>query len=736
MKRISPLLLTVLMLAQLQLHGQQYQVRLTGFEQLSEYEFGFLLQLRNPSPDAATTGAWAYNSGQYQICLDEGMLNGGQFMSVFMEVDATVSQLPEGQQLTGDDFFFSRHHGALALNSPCMQWGSQLLLLDHNRWVTLSGFRVKLRDASGDGFLNLASVWPGGFFRLENTRVFAAPYCLDDAGAARRSPSAGVRELQKTAHCLWLEPADVPLAGFWFYGSGPWHDAARWNQALLQASGGYLQQLPGPGQNVVIHGMALISRGHDVVLGQGAGGQGGMLRVAPEEDAGLIIGPGASLSVDWLESPRTAGVVMQSGGSLIQGRGRAAARVERLVAVQGLPNAEAWQLLAPPVAGQPLEAWAAGARRLLTWDAPGGAWCSYPDQPEWQAIHPRGELIAGRGYLGSFGAGQLLAFEGWLVAGDLACNWQPTTFSEGWLLPGNPFAAALSWDHPAWQLHNLCHSAWLWDAAAGSYRVISPGRGEVIPAGEAFFVHVVRGDRQAGLLLPAAARVHHHLLDPPQPVPRLQLLAFDPATGFSQPLVIASGLQAAQGFDPRYDAPFLQGFAPAFYSLKQGRALAVNTLPELVPGMQLSLGFTGQGRGWYSISLQQALPGLAVTLVDHALHSSQLLDINKPYHFSWQPGEDTQRFELLLGEEASHSPGQPPQATLLVLQGNTLYARGSAASHGGLLQVFDTGGRLLLQQSLPPGQQHQLPLGNMAPGIVVMQLIGPRGVIRGKGMVF
>ncbi len=255
------------------LFGQDYQAQMTNFQQVSESEFQFDIQLRNARTDPATN-AWAYNSSQFQIDLNTAMFNGGQLLSANLTVDNTTTDLPPNQQLGDADFFYAGPNSALATNSPSMGNGSVLLLLDHGDWKTISRFSVKLSNAAGTGLKNWQDIDPEFVFRLNQTIVFSVPYDLN-GGVATRKENSSVSVLNKTASDLIIDNIDRQLAGYWFSGDGNWADNSGWNNVTNENA----NTLPGANSNAIINGNCTIQGTSSYSLLPDGNGNGGELTV-------------------------------------------------------------------------------------------------------------------------------------------------------------------------------------------------------------------------------------------------------------------------------------------------------------------------------------------------------------------------------------------------------------------------------------------------------------------------
>jgi hypothetical protein len=278
--RVQLLLALLILLFVNPLWSQDYQTRMTNFAQVSESEFQFDIQIRNARPDPQNTGAWAYNSAQYQIVINTAIANGGQIQTSYLTVDNSETDLPPNQQLEDGDFFYAGPNMALATNSPSMQYGSELMFMNNGEWRTISRFIVKLRNAAGDGFNNWADIDPGFVFLLDQTIVFSVPFDVV-SGKAYRQTGSSVSVLNKTASDLIIDVPDRQLAGYWFSGNGIWADAARWNNVTTEN----MNTLPGANSNAIINGNCTIAgaKAFYSLLPDGSGNGGELTILTGEE---------------------------------------------------------------------------------------------------------------------------------------------------------------------------------------------------------------------------------------------------------------------------------------------------------------------------------------------------------------------------------------------------------------------------------------------------------------------
>lgn len=256
--------------------AQNYELKLTNFEQVSEYELKFDLEIKN------TRGTpWAYNSGYFAIGFNPDLMNSGQFVNDYLTVDNTSSDLTAEQKLGDGDFFFSIPNTALQTNAKLTSTGTPVMLLDDSQPRTIATFLVKLRN--GSGFLNFGSVDASLAFIVAINQVFECQYYMDGS-IAKRGAAPGVfgptTLLSANPSDYVLDVPDRQIAGFWYYGDGDWDEVANWNSVLKLANSGYVQTLPGPNANAIINGNVTVTTDESMLPDlTKVGGNGGELTV-------------------------------------------------------------------------------------------------------------------------------------------------------------------------------------------------------------------------------------------------------------------------------------------------------------------------------------------------------------------------------------------------------------------------------------------------------------------------
>ncbi len=428
----------------------------------------------------------------------------------------------------------------------------------------------------------------------------------------------------------------------------------------------------------------------------------------------------------------SAGLLLHSGpggtASLIHHSHDTPATVERYIegstGNQTTGSGWNWHLISSPVENQVIdEDWLSGeqdeAYDFFFWDEQDQEWTDLDD--EGGEVH---FFIPGRGYRISYTAPTTRRFEGHLNVSDVEDLTMVKTSGGtlGWNLLGNPFASALRWNDPHWELeHDIGGVAKTWDNQQKSYKDILDG--EVIPAMNGFFVYYAgqdEGPRQ--FTIPSASRTHD-----PTPWykkgrgPLFRLAARDITGHSSQEVILRFLPEATVGFDLAYDALFVGGYAPEFYFMDEGLRFSTRSLPALSEDLALQLGFVKNPSTLFQLELLDDVPGYQLYVYDQVLSKEHALSADKPYEFTSAAGDPEYRFDLRFvsdGLDATEA-GESDMLTIYVAQG-VLHLHLREEQPGSRLQLFDTSGRSLIDRRVGKGLHHQKVL-NIPPGIYILR---------------
>jgi len=348
---------------------------------------------------------------------------------------------------------------------------------------------------------------------------------------------------------------------------------------------------------------------------------------------------------------------IESGGSYIQNgtltvTGTTSA--ERYIAAADWSNnLDGWHLLSSPVASQAISGTftptgAGNDYDFYRWNETSYTW-------ENQKVHGFSPFVVGKGYLVAYEQAGTKTFSGTLNIADITTwtNLTRTTPGDtmGWNLIGNPYPCAIEWGGANWSLNNIAAIAKVWNEASSAYIDIypSPTSPYIIPAMNGIMVQVtvVAG---GSLIIPAADRTHSTTGWYKSDDQRILLVSHDLDYGeLAQQSVVRFNEAATEGYDPEFDSHFLQGYAPVFYSVAEGKYLSTNTLPEWSTELVVPFMFEKNGSSNFNIELAETIEGYDVFLKDLKENTTVNLSEITNYAFTSEEGDDPARFEILFG---------------------------------------------------------------------------------------
>jgi hypothetical protein len=415
----------------------------------------------------------------------------------------------------------------------------------------------------------------------------------------------------------------------------------------------------------------------------------------------LTVGDGKALTVygTLTNNAGAGGLIIQSTsvgtGSLIQGTTAVEGTMQRYIP-QRTDALHGWHFLSSPVEPQAIQTEfvpnppSSGTQAFFSWDEPTALWLNTKDGSGNWAAGFESDFIEGKGYLVNYPSVVTKNFASMLHVLDVAkpgLTKSATTYS-GWNLLGNPFSSGITW-HTSWSLTNIAAVAKIWNSGGASYSDINPG--DIIPATQGFMVHVTTNP--GSVTIPAAARTHSsQAWYKSSGDPLIMLKANDLAGQTFQESVIRFNPESTVGYDSDFDAYFLEGYAPQFYSVEGGMNLSTNVLPGMDWQTIIPFSFIKTDGSGYSIEAVK-LENISqpVYLIDLKFNNTQNLSEHPLYSFTSLASDDPARFLVAfrpLGIEAQSGSGYH-----IYIYNGTLFITNPGES---TLEVYNTLGQKMV----------------------------------------
>lgn len=390
---------------------------------------------------------------------------------------------------------------------------------------------------------------------------------------------------------------------------------------------------PGPGHNIIIQ-------------------QGGTITIntAEAKANSITVASGGQLTqqsgnlnlVDFLK--------ISSGGSFIQNGTITCGdiSVDRYIAGGNWTTSnDGWHMLSSPMTTQAINGSFTPAPStsydFYGWDEAAQTWRNFkgPNFADW---NEGTNFIPGRGYLVAYQNTDTKTFAGTLNSNNVSIPVVRggSDVYVGYNLVGNPYPSAISWNTGDWSLGNIGGVAHVWDRTSKAYvELDTPG--DLIPAMNGFMVYL-SNSATTSLTIPKAARTHGGTNWYKSTDERIVLLAHSPSDGSAQRTVIRFNADATEDFDLAYDGYFLQGYAPKFYSKSNNLMFSVNTLPGIIPDMEIPLGFEKTTANEFYIELAETFSNEQLYFTDAKTNTTVILTPGTHYQFTAEEGDSPDRF--------------------------------------------------------------------------------------------
>lgn len=658
-----------------------YEARLENFEQINSREFQFDLMLYRTGPNN-----FFYSQMQAFIIINP-LIKGTSPTDPTVAVVSGSSQLGGGKAPGNSDFEYYLQGGfeGIRMINPANIAGSV------DAEILPTGTRVArvrfLRLPSTETFPEVEPNLTWSFDLTLQTKVFYNE-CEFDEDIEDWNFGGSYEITNQNSHFIDFSDLNSrPLSRSVLTTAGNWGTAGNWHNSAT----------PNTGNNVLLKADGI------------ANGNYALNNLWIETNRSLTINPSAQLTVNgqlFKDNPALDALTLQSDAtgtaSLIHNTTGIIATIERYIAAADWGvNGDGWHLISAPVSGQVIGGdWTPDGLSnnnydFYGWDEPVQLWLN-------QKVGANNifSFLSGEGYLVAYQEAGTKTFTGPVNAENVANI--PITSSGtpdndnhyGWNLVGNPFASALLWGGEAWG--DVAGVAKIWSESGQGYVDIEPS--DPIPSANGVFVFATQESGIVSML--AINRVHNTTPWYKSDDERILLVAGDAQGLTAQRSVVKFNPEATQGFDISFDAYFMSGYAPMFYSVADEKRFSTNTLPEMSGGMSIPFGFHKNAHTDFIIEMQETISDVIVNLTDLKLNHTQNLSEQPVYTFTSASEDDANRFLLSFTTVGNK---EIPVTNLLqaYTYGNLLYVLSPAEM--AVVELYNTQGQLILSQESRQG---------------------------------
>lgn len=418
-------------------------------------------------------------------------------------------------------------------------------------------------------------------------------------------------------------------------------------------------------------------------------------------------------------------------GSLIHSTADVPATVERYIEAATWETAgSGWHLLSSPVAAQSISgAWTpTGAGNDYDFYAFDETATTEYWLNQKVGANNINTFVPGKGYLVAYQQTGTKTFSGNLNVADVTLSGLTNTSGSdypGWHLAGNPFASAINWSSGTWTKTSINAVAQVWSSADGSYKTTTE-QSDIIPAMNGFMVYTTGNGE---LTIPADARVHNAANWYKSDEEFILLKANDLEGQTSQSSLVRFNPAATEAYDADFDAYFLAGFAPMFYSVSGSSLYALNTLPAVSNELAIPFGFVKNAATNYSIELAKNIPATIVYLTDKKTGTVTNLTNAGAYHFTAAEGDDANRFTLHFGTLGMDDPSTTAPVHIYAYDG-VVYLNGPDAKAS--VTITDLTGRVVMAEQVNGNGLAMLNAGSLPKGVYVVTAVAGSQVVSTK----
>lgn len=441
----------------------------------------------------------------------------------------------------------------------------------------------------------------------------------------------------------------------------------------------------------------------------------------------LTVADGGQLTIPVAKTLTVNGTLLvQSGGSMIQDLARTAT-VERNIPAYTTPT-DGWHFLSSPVTAQAIQTSFVPnppglAQDFYMWDE-SCEWINSRSNPAtWNPAFDA-NFIPGKGYLVAYQNTVTKSFSGTLNTGNVS---RPVTYSspyltcKGWNLLGNPFTSAIFNTGLTGPI--AAAAVQIWDGSA--YTVINSGG--IIPALNGFMVEV---NAAGTVTIPASSRTHNSAPWLKASNDQIKLVARNAESVNGQESVVRFNADATEDFDSQFDAHYLPGYAPIFYSYAGDVKYASNTLPAQTWDLAIPFGFEKNNGTNFAIELKENIADANVFLTDLKTNTTQDMTTYPVYNFTSASGDDVNRFVLKFSTVGIDNPMTNNSG--IYVYNNRLYIDNPGKA---TIEIFNITGQKIMMEEVNSGSNQYVTNIHESAGYYVVRVISDSGTRTAKVLV-
>jgi len=488
------------------------------------------------------------------------------------------------------------------------------------------------------------------------------------------------------------------LAGFTYIANITWTGttSTAWNTGSNWSTG----SVPTASDNVTIPDVA-----NDPVVNLAPASPAVCNNLTIESGAVLTIPAGKALTVNgaFTNNAGITGLMINSGGSLIQNSTAVAATVKRAIA-----GDNKFHLFISPVN----ESVVANGTSCFN-----GAYVDrYQESAgQWVRLATGDNVVSTYGYSVNFANGTPeLTFPGTLKASPVSyTNLSYTSaapgYGAGWNLAGNPYPCGINTallTAPT----GMNAIAYVWDeTGSGNYITHTIGAASATPGiiapMQGFFVNTSSATNS--LVMANAAKVHGGTFyKSSKTIPQMLSLSIA-GNGYSDKTYVRFDPSATENFDQAFDAYKLSGLdeAPQLYSMLTIEKASINSLPSITANQHVPLGLKVGTTATYTIQVEGISsfdPLVPISLDDLKLGTSHDLRLNPVYSFTASPADAENRFRLSFATITSMN--EPDALGINVSAVKGIIHVKCEGTNNGKVYVYSVAGQLLATSILTSGE--------------------------------